>query len=101
MTVKCQTPSAWAIAFASNILRSAEDLGIPPTNRRALSAGGIGLSWNTPSHYADVEVNNNQEVVFTLSRDRKDLQLMTITNDSNGIKTGLDRVRRTLAKGDM
>lgn len=88
-------PTAWTLFFAAKILlKCLQDL--PPTNVSPLINGGVILSWSSQESYCDVEINNDREVVFYLSTNRKRIDMLVISNDDEGIEEGLSSVRKSM-----
>jgi hypothetical protein len=89
-------PSIWSIHFAAKLLRICHEQGPVPTGITALVEGGMGLNWTTSSTYADVEVTNDEDVIFSLSPDRRAVNVLRAANSDEGLREGLKRVRELL-----
>jgi hypothetical protein len=53
------------------------------------SREGVGIAWNTPDHYCDVEIYKNQ-IDFTVSADRKHTEFFT--TDFQSVDEGIKRL---------
>ena len=73
--------------------RIIEEIDVNPTTIVNLVDGGVGIAWNTVDFYCDVEIYKN-EVVFTLSKDRKHLEFITTDHDS--IEYGIIKLKQII-----
>lgn len=70
-----------------------EEVGVNPTTIINLIDGGVGICWNTVSYYCDVEMYND-EVIFTVSKDRKHLEFITTNYDN--MEHGINKLKEIL-----
>ena len=49
-----------------------------PTEVEVLFTGGIGIAWSTTKHYMDVEIDNETNAVFSISKNRKNIKFIDI-----------------------
>lgn len=91
-----EPPNASACFGAAMILAEARSLGIPHTGLGAVIEGGVGVAWGNETHYADIEVYNNGEVMFSIRRRGEALEFMDIRGHGD-LKQALGRVREVMA----
>ena len=71
-------PSHNALRVASYILKYFEERNIFPTEVEVLFKGGIGIALNTTKHYMDIEIDNEANTVFSISKNRKNIKFIEI-----------------------
>lgn len=87
-----EPPETWSLFFTAKVLQECRVKSLAPVAIAPLVAGGVGLAWSKEASYADVEVTNDRDIVFSTSPDRRAVSVLRVTNNSDGIASGLARV---------
>lgn len=82
------------IKLANKIIK---EVGVNPTAIIKLIDGGVGVAWHDSEYWHDVEIGEN-EILFTICKERMPLKLKFITTDHDCVDDGISILKESFVK---
>lgn len=86
------SPSLWAKKVASFVLDLSSVVPVRP-RLSEIAEPGIGIAWSTPDKYADIEIFNDEEILFTVrTRGAKDQEVWETKATRRDIEKSIKKI---------
>ena len=88
-----EAPNQWAINCAREVLKNLSSEDLKPSSIDASVEGGVCLSFQTKSHYGDIECFNSGEVFAVISKNGEDTEVWKIQDPLFRIAPAIKRIQ--------
>lgn len=88
-----EVPNQWAIDCAREVLKNLSSEDLKPSSIDASAEGGVCLSFQSDSHYGDIECFNSGEIFAVTSKNGEDTEVWEIQDPILHISSTINRIQ--------